>query len=260
MGIFAYTDEFVEAVRAWDGRVGAPTAETRKKNRLRVFENGFIENVLATSHPAMPGVWFGGFVVYGLGAAFAGPQGVLVGLGTFAAGVLGFSLVEYLLHRFPFHMNPGQSWNLKVLAYLLHGYHHHFPNDKWRLVAPPAMSWPIGLALGLGEYLLVGPVLWPMLFGGTCAGYLAYDWIHYYTHHRRSPRTAIGKALRRAHMVHHFKLFHVNMGISSPLWDYAFGTHAWTDATVKQAMEACRALEQESGDEPAETTHEAVAK
>jgi len=245
MGPFEFTDEFKATLDRWDKKVEAPTAENRKIERLRVYKNRFVENVLATSHPALPGLWFGGFVIYGLSLVFTGSLGLWLGLGVYAGGILAFSLLEYLLHRFPFHLDPGESDRLKTLLFLIHGYHHQFPNDRWRLVAPPLLSWPVAAIL-LAAYhaLLPTDAAW-ILFGGTCVGYLAYDWIHYYTHHFRSPKTPIGKLLRRAHAVHHYKLFHLNMGISSPLWDLVFGTFAWSDATVKDAMAQTRSIEAE---------------
>jgi sterol desaturase/sphingolipid hydroxylase (fatty acid hydroxylase superfamily) len=107
---------------------------------------------------------------------------------------------------------------------MMHGYHHEFPNDPMRLVAPPLMSWPLAALFAALFRGLLGPGLWWPLFSGFVAGYLAYDWIHYYTHHFR-PTTALGKFLRRNHMVHHFGDSGINHGISSPLWDYAFRTY-----------------------------------
>jgi len=243
MGILDFTDEFEAALDRWDGKVEAPSRENRKVERLVVFENTFIENVLATSHPALPGVWFGGFVAYGLYIAITGSAGPIAGIGLYVAGALAFTLLEYLLHRFPFHWDPGESRAGKVRLFLMHGYHHQFPNDRWRLVAPPLLSWPIAAVVALTYWLLFGTEWMWILFGGTCVGYLAYDWIHYYTHHFRSPSTRIGKTLRRAHAVHHYKLFHLNMGISSPLWDLVFGTFAWSEATEKEAMAETRGIE-----------------
>ncbi len=259
MGLLDYTDEFNEAVDRWDGSIGAPSKANRKINRLRVFKNNFIENVLATSHPAMPGVWFGGFIVYGGYIALTGSQGPLLGVLIYLAGVLGFTLIEYTLHRFPFHMSIGKTRSRKVSVFVMHGYHHEFPNDRLRLVAPPIMSWPVAAIL-FGVYsLFLNMETTLLLFGGTTCGYLFYDWVHYYTHHFRSPKTRLGKLLRRSHAVHHHKLFHLNMGISSPLWDWVFGTFAWSDEAVKDAMAATRAIEAEEA-EPVPADVAATAK
>ena len=44
-------------------------------------------------------------------------------------------------------------------------------------------------------------------------------------------------------MVHHFKLFHLNMGISSPFWDFILGSFAWSEDAVKEALEEAKAME-----------------
>lgn len=243
MGLLDFTDEFKEVLERWDKKVEAPSLENRKKARLRVYKSGLVEHVFATSHPILPGLWFGGFIVYGAWLALTTPRGLLVGLPLYLAGVLAFTLLEYSLHRWVFHFDPGDSEWGKTMLFLLHGYHHQFPNDRWRLVAPPLLSWPIA-AIVFATYwaLLPMDLVW-ILFGGTTLGYLFYDWVHYYTHHFRSPRTRLGKVLRRSHAVHHYRLFQHNMGISSPMWDFVFGTFAWSEQAVKEAMAETRAVE-----------------
>jgi sterol desaturase/sphingolipid hydroxylase (fatty acid hydroxylase superfamily) len=137
------------------------------------------------------------------------------------AGVLLWTLLEYLLHRWLFHLPPVGPGG-KMRAFLMHGYHHEFPNDKMRLVAPPLMGWTLALSVGIVYALLFGKH-WAPLFGGTALGYLGYDWIHYYTHHFH-PRNRVGKWLRRYHLMHHFQDSTVRYGISSPLWDLVFRT------------------------------------
>lgn len=243
MSLFEFTDEFQKTVDRWDGTIGAPSSENRKLNRIRVYKNGFVEHVLASSHPLLPGVWFGWAVVYGAVLALSPGDHRFRGGVLFLSGVMAFSLLEYLLHRFVFHFDPGSDRKAKVRLFLMHGLHHEFPNDKWRLVAPPLMSWPIAALVFSLYYLLLSPEDTFILFGGTCLGYLFYDWTHYYTHHFRAPRTRLGKLLRKAHAVHHYKLFHLNMGISSPLWDWVFGTFAWSEETMRTALREAKEVE-----------------
>jgi sterol desaturase/sphingolipid hydroxylase (fatty acid hydroxylase superfamily) len=72
-------------------------------------------------------------------------------------------------------------------------------------------------------FALLGPFHWLSWFAGTSAGYITYDWVHYYTHHFR-PKTRFGRYLRRYHMEHHYRDSDSHFGISSPLWDWVFGT------------------------------------
>jgi sterol desaturase/sphingolipid hydroxylase (fatty acid hydroxylase superfamily) len=64
-----------------------------------------------------------------------------------------------------------------------------------------------------------------MLGSGLIFSFLFYEFCHY-TAHQRKPTTRVMKYLKKHHMRHHFgdeqKLF----GVTSPLWDYVFGTSA----------------------------------
>ena len=62
------------------------------------------------------------------------------------------------------------------------------------------------------------------LFSGFIVGYLGYDYVHYYTHFAR-PTSWIGKGLRKRHLQHHFAFGDRWYGVSSPIWDYVFGTY-----------------------------------
>lgn len=221
MALIEITPECRNAIDRWDGTYGAPSAENRKTPALKVLKNDFLERFIATSHPILPGVWFGPPIVIGLYVGLTASPGPALGL--FAAGILFWTLLEYVLHRFVFHMRP-KTPAAKYNQFMMHGYHHQFPNDRLRLVAPPIMSWPLAIVVAGLMRLALGPVWWWPLFAGTAFGYLAYDWIHYYTHHF-TPTTALGKRLRRAHMVHHFADPESNHGISNPLWDFVLGTY-----------------------------------
>ncbi len=226
LGIFSYTSEFIDTLNRWDGSVEAPSPENKKKTSLQIYTNSFIENYLASAHPIVPGLWVIPIVLYSFYVGFTSPHlSLLKFLGLFAVGILLWTLLEYMLHRFVFHIHPTEELQSKFRMFMMHGYHHEFPNDKYRLVAPPLMSWPPTIIIGSIYYAILGPYAWLPLFAGTCLGYLGYDWIHYYTHHFR-PTTKLGKYLRRLHMVHHFKEFEHNHGISSPLWDFVFFTYS----------------------------------
>jgi sterol desaturase/sphingolipid hydroxylase (fatty acid hydroxylase superfamily) len=132
-----------------------------------------------------------------------------------------------LLHRWVFHFQPAHP-TLRRLYYPIHQLHHDV--QEWdRLVAPPLMSIPLAALFFLIFRLLLGwPVVLPF-FGGFVIGYLAYDYVHFYTHFAR-PRTRVGRGLRRRHLQHHFAFPDRWFGISSPLWDYVFRTHVPRDA------------------------------
>jgi sterol desaturase/sphingolipid hydroxylase (fatty acid hydroxylase superfamily) len=193
---------------------------------LRLFRSDFLE-FFTHIHPLVVlVVWLPVSAYFIYAAVRAGSSALSIALG-FLLGLLLWTLAEYLLHRFVFHFPPRSERQERVL-FLFHGVHHAQPKIKTRLVMPPAVSIPLAvifyalfwlvldLALGVPGWL-------PQTFGGFIAGYLAYDMIHYATHHFPM-RSRLPKALKRYHMQHHYKTPSARFGVSSPLWDMVFGT------------------------------------
>lgn len=57
---------------------------------------------------------------------------------TVTAGLLLWTVLEYTLHRFVFHVDTtGAGRLLCTLHFVLHGLHHKVPFDPYRLVFPP---------------------------------------------------------------------------------------------------------------------------
>lgn len=147
---------------------------------------------------------------------------VLSNVGLFVGGVVTWSLTEYWLHRLFFHWKPEARWGERM-HFLVHGVHHTWPRDKYRLVMPPAVSISLFLVFGVLFYGLLGS-RWVWAFhAGFTFGYMTYDLTHYYVHHYR-PKTEYGRRLRKHHMLHHFRDDTVRFGVSSMVWDVVFGT------------------------------------
>ncbi|MDB5968136.1 MAG: fatty acid hydroxylase [Hydrocarboniphaga sp.] len=138
------------------------------------------------------------------------------------AGIVVWSLTEYLLHRFVFHYHPSSDWG-KRLHFLMHGVHHDYPSDAKRLVMPPAISMPLALLFyGLFAWILP-PLQTEALMVGFTLGYLVYDLTHYALHHAQF-RSGWLYRLKRYHMRHHYADPSRSFGVSSPLWDQVFGS------------------------------------
>lgn len=149
------------------------------------------------------------------------PLGLLLGL-------IIWTFAEYNLHRFIFHFPPKGAVQEKVV-FLFHGVHHAYPQDKTRLVMPPAVAIPLD-ALFYGIFYLLFTVvlstpqwLFPFL-SGFIFGYLVYDLTHYATHHFPM-RAGYFKFIKRYHMQHHYKTPDQRFGVSSPLWDFVYRTY-----------------------------------
>lgn len=194
---------------------------------IRLFKSDFLE-FFTHIHPVVVLLLFGPVVAYLVAASIASGAGLIVPvLSGFLGGLFLWTLAEYLLHRFLFHYEPTGPV-LQRVWYLIHGVHHEQPQCKTRLVMPPILSIPLALAHYALFYLLFGVALgargWVYpLFAGFLTGYLIYDMTHYATHHL-AMKWGFLKFLKRYHLLHHYKTPDDRYGISSPLWDYVFGT------------------------------------
>src|SRR5262245_32518737 len=74
-----------------------------------------------------------------------------------SAGLVVWTLTEYVMHRFVFHFEPkATDAALERVLFLLHGVHHVQPQMKTRLVMPPIVSVPLALLFYGGFSLVVG--------------------------------------------------------------------------------------------------------
>lgn len=143
-------------------------------------------------------------------------------LGMTALGYLVWTLIEYFGHRYLFHWEFPGTFGRRI-HFLIHGVHHDHPNDPLRLVMPILLSGPIMIiAWFVATAIFGGTLRYPGVMGFV-AGYLAYDMVHYYTHHA-TPTTKLGLTLRRLHLMHHFRDHDKGFGVSAPYWDVVFGT------------------------------------
>ena len=88
---------------------------------------------------------------------------------------------------------------------------------------PPVAAMILACVLYSIFRVFLGPTFVEPFFAFFLIGYLCYDYIHYAVHHF-TPRTRVGKMLKQSHMNHHFVSHDSRWGVSSPFWDYVFGT------------------------------------
>jgi sterol desaturase/sphingolipid hydroxylase (fatty acid hydroxylase superfamily) len=186
----------------------------------RMFDNPVLD-ALSRVHPSVPPLIFLPGIVLTFATA-ADRVGTLNTVGALVLGYVIWTLAEYWLHRIVFHFEPEQGLGAR-LHWIIHGVHHDHPNDPMRLVMPPAVSVPLSLGF-LGLFTLAVGFDWGLaIFSGFLVGYLAYDMLHYHTHHH-VPRSRLGRRLRELHMRHHFQDHETGFGVSAPYWDHVFGT------------------------------------
>lgn len=155
-------------------------------------------------------------------AALAVSGAPLVVLAGLLAGVLGWTLAEYVKHRFFDHEDAG------------HLAHHRAPLEDIRiskggrqavavarnalLLSAPGTLGALALDRAAGGAALAGA-------GGFLAGYAAYRIVHVACH-ELPMRHPVAAHLKRHHAIHHFRDEAANFGITTSLWDHVFGT-AW---------------------------------
>ncbi|MGB0132384.1 sterol desaturase family protein [Dokdonella sp.] len=132
---------------------------------------------------------------------------------TVMAGLLAFSFIEYVFHRWIFHGPPSMYRRG-------HDAHHLDPHgyDALPFFLPSAIL--LGLTL---VFAMVVPASHACLLGGSIAfGYVAYGLSHFAIHATRFRLPWMRNWAARHHVHHHNP--NQNFGVTTPLWDYVLGT------------------------------------
>ncbi|KAF9115806.1 fatty acid alpha-hydroxylase [Mortierella sp. AM989] len=143
----------------------------------------------------------------------------------FLFGVVLWSLAEYVIHRFLFHLDDIlPESNISITThFLLHGIHHYLPMDRMRLVMPPLLATVLAFPLDkLGHFVFPDPQAHAVMAGGFF-GYILYDMTHYYLHHAKVFKIHFTE-MKTYHLAHHYKNFEGGYGITSKIWDRVFNT------------------------------------
>ena len=197
------------------------TIKPKNSGRKQLFDNPVLERLTRTNS-AVPISIFVIFALALLAYAFmmANLPHLTIGL-LFLTGLLAFTLAEYLTHRYLFHMGTHTATRSKI-QYTIHGVHHEFPKDEERLAMPPVLSVTILFVLLGTTYLLMNNHAFAFL-PGFVLGYAGYLFIHYLTHAYPPPKNLF-RWLWVNHSIHHYRNGEKAFGVTSPFWDYVFGT------------------------------------
>lgn len=194
------------------------------RSRPRLFANSFFESFTFFPLKAFLVIW--PILLTGIAAVAIISAPTLWALPVMVGGWLAWTITEYALHRFVFHLEP-ESTRLQQIVFVIHGNHHTDPNDPLRNLMPPIVSVPIASLIWFACVALMGPIgHW--FFLGFIVGYVIYDLLHYACH--QFPMTGrLARILKVHHMRHHFDREGVNYAITGMIWDRLF----WTKLTAK---------------------------
>ncbi|KAF9130340.1 fatty acid alpha-hydroxylase [Mortierella sp. 14UC] len=190
----------------------------------RLFSSDFLEIFTRTPWYMVPILWLPviAFNVY---------RGFQQGLTAenvsilFVAGMFTWTLAEYMIHRFLFHLDdllPESNYS-NIGHFLLHGIHHYLPMDRLRLVMPPVLAITLAIPINALMHSLMPLAQGYVMMAGLLFGYVLYDMTHYYLHHAKVFKIHF-KDMKTYHLAHHYKNFEGGYGITSKIWDRVFGT------------------------------------
>ena len=191
------------------------------KGQARLFQHPALE-FLTKTHPLV--IW-GIYLPVVLGFPYYAASHFEFGMTRigilFLLGMFFWTFFEYIMHRWVFHM-VAESAKAQKIIYVMHGNHHHFPRDKERLFMPPVPSLIIASTIFALMFVIMGENAF-VFFPGFMLGYLMYGSMHYAIHAWNPPFRWM-KSLWRNHHLHHYKDDHKGFGVSTTIWDRAFGT------------------------------------
>ncbi|XP_049817262.1 fatty acid 2-hydroxylase [Aethina tumida] len=197
---------------------------------LRLFESNILEWLTITPWYVVPIVWIPIIIYlghYGINVyqSHTNDYALLMPAILVTLGIIAWTLVEYSLHRWVFHMEPSGKHKATIFFHFaIHGLHHKVPFDSRRLVFPPFPAAVLAFLIYKLFSIVVPESSIILVMSGGLTGYVIYDMIHFYLHYGAPSEMSYFYQLKRYHNQHHFAHHDSGFGISSMFWDKVFGT------------------------------------
>ena len=207
--------------------------------KIKMFDNNFVEFFSNTWWYIIPVVWLPVVVISAVigyhelaskmltsqdnNTQFINFNALLALSLYFFAGIFIWTLLEYILHRYIFHLEPSGDSPIQItFHFFFHGLHHKVPFDEGRLVFPPVMAAVFAAIFWYSLSVNLVDGVRTAVFSGGIAGYICYDMIHYYIHHGNPTKGSYLHDMRSHHVRHHFEDPTKGFGISTKFWDIIF--------------------------------------
>lgn len=145
--------------------------------------------------------------------------------GLLVAGWFLWGLWEYTFHRFVLHRAENPNRLIPLPGNSTHLAHHRDPKAHDRLYIPLHEGIPTVLCFWIITWFVTGS--WQttaILYAGFMIGYLVYEWIDYEAHHGKS-RSRLMRYYKKYHLQHHHVDEAARYGVTTPIFDYLFGTY-----------------------------------
>jgi sterol desaturase/sphingolipid hydroxylase (fatty acid hydroxylase superfamily) len=140
--------------------------------------------------------------------------------GWIALGAASWTLAEHLIHdhlghRLTKSRNPFTREHVK----------HHATTSYFAKTSKKALAAALTAAtVGPLSSALLGRRRGVAYTAGLLTMYISYEVLHRRAH-THAPETRYGRWLRKHHFHHHFHSPKMNHGVTSPVWDWVFGTY-----------------------------------
>lgn len=174
------------------------------------------------THKRMIPKWTGLVLMATLTFLFPAPLQLIL----FVIGLAMFFPSEYIVHRGVFHFFADKPSG-RILS-KQHVEHHKRPDDLDYLFNDPRISLTVGvLYFGICFAITRNLGMSAALSLGNFVGLVYYEHVHFAAHRPGSkPWTPWSRFMKKFHLWHHFKHEKKWYGVTSPVFDYAFGSNA----------------------------------
>ena len=186
--------------------------KVKKQGQGQLFNSAFLE-VYTRTHPAIHVITYGSAIALYL---YLNNLQLIQTILYFGIGIVGWTLTEYIVHRYLFHIKESK------FQYLIHGVHHEYPRDRERLMMPPVPG-AVLLSAFTGIFYIVFREATFAYMAGFTAMYIVYTFIHYIIHAWK-PIPGLKFLWSHHHKHHNPASENKAYGVSTPLWDIIFGT------------------------------------